>query len=98
MNQHAILRARMLLLSSGDLSRAQRLRAFRTLAPASPAVYRPKLARLLMKISAEPALRTRPEARRDLLTEALTTIEALDPADPQRPALLADVLTALRDC
>lgn len=93
MNHDEVLRARMLLLGSGELSTAERLRAYRVLVHVSPAVYRTKLSRLLVKLAA----RSGPEARAALLAEAVTVAEGLAERDPLRTDVLGAALRAARD-
>ncbi|MEU2630434.1 MULTISPECIES: hypothetical protein [Kitasatospora] len=95
MNNDAVLRARVLLLGTGKLSRLQRVTAHRLLAVDSPAVHLPKLSRALVKLGKEIA--HLPEARLALLDEAVAAARAMDPTDPYRPQVLAEALDARRE-
>ncbi|MEV6212065.1 hypothetical protein [Kitasatospora sp. NPDC051914] len=92
MNQDAILRARVLLLGTGELTALQRVTAHRLLAADSPAVHLPKLSTALVDL----AERTGhlPDACLALLDEAIAAAEAMDAADPYRPQVLAEALDA----
>ncbi|MFF7459224.1 hypothetical protein [Kitasatospora sp. NPDC008115] len=96
MNQDAVLRARMLLLSTDQwvLQGPRGLWAYRLLTEVSPEVYGSKLARALLDAARLPEVGGLPQARLALLEEALTTARALDPRDPHRERVLALALAA----
>ncbi|MFE7562737.1 hypothetical protein [Kitasatospora sp. NPDC057500] len=96
MNQDAVLRARMLLLSTDRrvLRGPRGLWAYRVLTQVSPEVYGSKLARVLVEATRFPEVGGLPKARLALLEEAVATALALDPRNPYRDQVLTLALAA----
>ncbi|MGW4897733.1 hypothetical protein ACWEQL_36635 [Kitasatospora sp. NPDC004240] len=96
MNQDAVLRARMLLLSTDRrvLRGPRGLWAYRLLTQVSPEVYGSKLARVLVDATRFPEVRTLPQARLALLDEAIAVAQALDGRNPHRIRVLTLALAA----
>ncbi|GAA4881938.1 hypothetical protein [Kitasatospora terrestris] len=87
-------RARTMLLSTDEPTLLQQVWAFRLLAPVSPAVYRPKLTRALVRLS--DSVREDHAARHALLSEALEAADGLHPDNPDRNPALHTALDALQ--
>ncbi|WP_354644014.1 hypothetical protein [Kitasatospora camelliae] len=98
MNQDAVLRARMRLLSVDRrvLRGREGLAVYRLLTEVSPAVYGSKLAKVLVEASRSYEVRDKPQARRALLEKAVRVASALDPSNPFRDKTLGAALAALR--
>ncbi|AUY53866.1 hypothetical protein EH183_00960 [Streptomyces sp. CB01881] len=98
MNQDAVLRARMLLLTTDRrvLRGPNALSVYRLLTAVAPEVYGSKLAYVLVEAAGSPAVRELPDARWALLEEAVAVAEALEPRNPFRAKVLARALAARR--
>ncbi|MER8186451.1 hypothetical protein [Kitasatospora sp. NPDC094015] len=96
MDRDLELRARVLVFDAHRLSLPQRVWAYRVLAEVSPAAYRPKLARALVRLSADGALLELPAVRLALLAEAVAAAGGLAESDPMRGPALARALAARR--
>ncbi|MFB7619857.1 hypothetical protein [Kitasatospora sp. NPDC056181] len=97
-NQDAVLRARMLLLTTDRrvLRGPNALSVYRLLTTVAPEVYGSKLAYVLVEAAGSPTVRELPDARRALLDEAVAVAEALEPRNPFRAKVLARALAARR--
>ncbi|MDF6041380.1 hypothetical protein LRD69_04235 [Streptomyces sp. JH14] len=95
-DQDAVLRARTMLLGSGELSLVQKLEAYRVLAEVSPRAYLPKLCRALLSRGYDGEFRSRPDIQLALHAEAASAARRIDTAEPTRTALLVDALDAYR--
>ncbi|WP_406193775.1 hypothetical protein OH807_03575 [Kitasatospora sp. NBC_01560] len=95
LNQDAVLRARVMLLSSNQrvLRGPKALPVYRLLTAVEPEVYGSKPAHVLTGAAAAPALL--PQERRALLEEAVAVAQALQPGNPYRAKVLARALAAL---
>ncbi|MGW6916388.1 hypothetical protein ACWGB8_21565 [Kitasatospora sp. NPDC054939] len=95
-DQDAVLRARMLLLSTDRrvLRGPRGLWVYRLLTQVSPEVYGSRLARVLVDATLFPEVRTSPQARLALLDEAVAVARALDGGNPYRARVLALALAA----
>ncbi|MET7861183.1 hypothetical protein ABZS81_29085 [Streptomyces sp. NPDC005318] len=93
-DQDAVLRARTMLLGSGELSLVQQLEAYRVLAEVSPRAYLPKLCRALLWRGYAGEFRSRPDIQLALHAEAASAARRIDTAEPKRTALLVDALDA----
>jgi len=98
MDQDAVLRARVLLLSSNRrvLRGPDALWAYRILTQVSPDVYGSKLAYVLVEAGRSPMSSHLTQVRLALLEEAVEVAEALHEANPFRAKVLARALDALR--
>ncbi|MGF1430927.1 hypothetical protein [Kitasatospora sp. LaBMicrA B282] len=98
-NQDAVLRARVKLLSTNlrVLRGPDALWVYRVLTQVSPAVHGSKLAHVLVEASRAPRLRELPVARLALLQEAVAVAEALDTANPFRAKVLGKARQALAE-
>ncbi|MEU6236693.1 hypothetical protein [Kitasatospora sp. NPDC047058] len=92
-DQDALLRARVLLLSSNDriLRGPKALGAYRLLASAAPEVYGSKLVVVLIR-EAIALAGSDPATAREVLDEAVAVAEALEERNPYRAEVLADAL------
>lgn len=91
-DQDKVLRARTMLLGSGELSHQQEVDAYRTLAQVSPLSYLPRLARALLMVGDQ--LRDKPETELALYAEAVAAARAIGETEPKRTELLMEVLDA----
>ncbi|MDH6135682.1 hypothetical protein P3T37_005099 [Kitasatospora sp. MAA4] len=97
MDQDAVLRAKVMLLSSNRrvLRGPQALWVYRVLTQANPEAYGSKLAYVLVLAGRAPGAQDLPMLRQALLDEAVQVARALDPANPFRAKVLAMALDAL---
>ncbi|WP_395292619.1 hypothetical protein ACF9IK_02735 [Kitasatospora hibisci] len=95
-NQDAVLRARMLLMSTDRrvFRGPDALGVYRLLTSVAPEVYGSKLAYVLVEAAGSPVLRDLPRARTALLDEAVAVARALEERNPFRAKVLARALAA----
>ncbi|MFJ3788716.1 hypothetical protein [Kitasatospora sp. NPDC090091] len=98
-NQDAVLRARMVLMSTDRrvLRGPNALGVYRLLTSVAPEVYGSKLAYVLVEAAGSPALRDLPQARTALLDEAVAVAQALEERNPFRAKVLARALAARQE-
>ncbi|QKW17691.1 hypothetical protein HUT16_00205 [Kitasatospora sp. NA04385] len=89
----AVLRARVLLLGSGRLGRAESVGAYRVLAEVSPEAYVPKLVEALLALRHESR---DPKAHVALTAEACRAARTMEPGAADRAELLCRALDAYR--
>ncbi|MEO3975567.1 hypothetical protein [Streptomyces sp. CAU 1734] len=83
-DQHDVLRARMILLASGRRTPREEVDAYRVLARVSPAAYLPLLSRALRRLSRDRHHHGRPEIRLLPHEETPAAARAVGPALPAR--------------
>ncbi|MFJ7069820.1 hypothetical protein [Streptomyces sp. NPDC101115] len=90
-DQNAVLRARVLLLGSGEPSLWERIGAYRVLAEVSPRAYLPKLADALVERGQELG---DPEVKARLFAEAVEAARRIEAGAPCRAERLRQALDA----
>ncbi|MFF6773332.1 hypothetical protein ACFY8W_07190 [Streptomyces sp. NPDC012637] len=90
-DQNAVLRARVLLLGSGEPGLWERIGAYRVLAEVSPRAYLPKLADALVERGQELG---DPEVRVRLFAEAVEAAQRIEAGAPGRAERLRQALDA----
>lgn len=91
-DQDDILRARNILLASEPRTPREEVDAYRVLAQVNPAVYLPRLARALQRLSYDTGSGKRHPASLALHEEAVAAARAIDPAEPTRGNVLYEAL------
>ncbi|MFD7734896.1 hypothetical protein ACFV6F_31505 [Kitasatospora phosalacinea] len=87
-DQDDVVRARNVLLASGQRTPREEVDAYRVLSQVSPAAYLPRLARALQNLSYDTGAGKWHSSALALCEEAVAAARAIDPAEPARPDVL----------